>query len=122
MLVRSALLASLSLAPISLPPMPRAASTTKYHFDLKTETTVDLSVVGAPTQITNLGLSAWVAMTLTDSAGGRVVHVVVDSLKVDTTIPRSPRRQPTAPKGAWSMGLSIPAATSRTSPQRRPGT
>jgi hypothetical protein len=109
MLVRSALLASLSLAPISLPPMPRAASTTKYHFDLKTETTVDLSVVGAPTQITNLGLSAWVAMTLTDSAGGRVVHVVVDSLKVDTTIPQITSATTDSAKGGVVHGFVDPS-------------
>ena len=70
MSVRFALLASLSLVPFAPPSAPPAASTTKYRFDLKSETTVDLSVVGAPTQITNLDLNAWVVMTLTDSAGG----------------------------------------------------
>lgn len=88
MWVRSSLLASLVLTPLALPSTPRAASTTRYRFDLKVETTVDLSVVGAPTQVTNLGLNAWVGMTLSDSAGGKVVHVIVDSLKVDTTIPQ----------------------------------
>jgi hypothetical protein len=88
MSVRYALLASLALAPFALPSTPPAPSTAKYRFDLKSETTVDLSVVGAPTQVTNLGLNAWVVMTLSDSAGGKAVHVIVDSLKVDTTIPQ----------------------------------
>jgi hypothetical protein len=88
MSVRSTMLASLALMPFALPATPPAASTTRYRFDLKVETTVDLSVVGAPTQVTNLGLNAWVVMTLSDSAGGKVVHVIVDSLKVDTTIPQ----------------------------------
>jgi hypothetical protein len=88
MSVRSTLLASLCLTPFLLPSTPPAASTTRYRFDLKSETTVDLSVVGQPTQVTNLGLNAWVSMTLSDSAGGKVVHVIVDSLKTETTIPQ----------------------------------
>lgn len=89
MSVRFALLTSLSLVPFAPSSAPPAASTTtKYHFTLKSETTVDLSVVGAPTQVTNIGLNAWVAMTLTDSAGGKVVHVIIDSLKAETTVPQ----------------------------------
>jgi hypothetical protein len=66
----------------------RAAVSTKYHFVLKTETTVDLSVVGAPSQITNLSLDAWVVLTLSDSAGGRVIRAVVDSVKAESTLPQ----------------------------------
>lgn len=87
MSARIALLASVFFAPFAQPSTPPVASVTKYRFDLKSEQTVDLSVVGAPTQVTNLALDAWVVMTLTDSAGGKVVHVTVDSVKVETTVP-----------------------------------
>jgi hypothetical protein len=109
MLVRSTLLASLFLAPIVLPFTPPAASTTRYRFDLKSETTVDLSVLGAPTQITNLGLNAWVTMTLTDSAGGKVVQVIVDSLKVDTTIPQITPATADSAKGGRVHGFVDPS-------------
>src|SRR5262249_28028744 len=65
-------------------PRPTAAPiTTHYRVETKTETTVDLSGVGQPNQQVNLGVVSWIAVTLSDTAGGRVVHVVVDSLKYD---------------------------------------
>jgi hypothetical protein len=109
MSVRYALLASLSLTPFILPSTPSAPSTTKYRFDLKSETTVDLSVVGAPTQVTNLGLNAWVVMTLTDSAGGKVVHAIVDSMKVDTTIPQITPATIDSAKGGMIHGFVDPS-------------
>lgn len=109
MSVRYALLASLSLTPFILASTPSAPSTTKYRFDLKSETTVDLSVVGAPTQITNLGLNAWVVMTLTDSAGGKVVHAIVDSMKVDTTIPQITPATIDSAKGGMIHGFVDPS-------------
>lgn len=106
MSVRPALLGSLSL--LVLPSTPPAATTIRYRFDLKSEQTVDLSVVGQPTQVTNLGLNAWVAMTLTDSAGGKVVHVIVDSLKVETTIPTITSATIDSAKGGMIHGFVDP--------------
>ena len=108
MRVRLAVLSSLSLLPIVSTPISPAASTTRYRFDLKSEQTVDLSVVGAPTQISNLTLNAWVAMTLTDSAGGKVVHVVVDSLKVVTDIPQITPATIDSAKGGMIHGFVDP--------------
>ncbi len=101
------LLAS-SLAPFVVSSAPPAPSTTRYRFDLKTETTVDLSVVGAPNQISNLDLNAWVVMTLTDSAGGKVVHVIVDSLKMETTIPQLSAATADSAKGGMIHGFVDP--------------
>ncbi len=108
MSVHSTLLGSLALVPFLLPNTTPAASTTRYRFDLKVETTVDLSVVGAPTQITNLGLSAWVVMTLSDSAGGKVVHVIVDSLKTETNIPQITSATIDSAKGGMVHGFVDP--------------
>ncbi|HEU5219096.1 MAG TPA: hypothetical protein VFU23_10580 [Gemmatimonadales bacterium] len=106
MLVRSAVLTSLWL--VSLVPSSPAPTTTRYRFELKTENTVDLSVVGQPAQITNLGLNAWVTMTLTDSASGKVVHVIVDSLKAETTIPQITPSMADSAKGGMVHGWVDP--------------
>ena len=108
MSVHSTLFASLAVVLFVAPSTPPAASVVKYRFDLKSETTVDLSVVGAPTQVTNLTLSAWVTMTLTDSAGGKVVHVVTDSLKSETTIPQITPATLDSAKGGMIHGFVDP--------------
>jgi len=70
-------------------PKPAAAPiTTHYRIETKTETTVDLSGVGQPNQQVNLGIVSWIAVTLSDTTGGKVVHVVVDSLKYDGGAPQ----------------------------------
>ncbi len=108
MLVPLALFTSLVLVPFVPLATPPATSTVKYRFDLKSETTVDLSVVGAPTQVTNLSLSAWVAMTLSDSAGGKVIHVIVDSLMSETTIPQITPATLDSAKGGMIHGFLDP--------------
>jgi hypothetical protein len=71
------------------PPKPAAAPiTTHYRIETKTETTVDLSGVGQPNQQVNLGVVSWIAVTLSDTTGGKVVHVEVDSLKYDGGAPQ----------------------------------
>ena len=84
---------------------------------------MDLSVVGAPNQVTNLDLNAWVVMTLTDSAGGKVVHVIVDSLKMETTIPQHSAATADSAKGGDDPRVRRShRATSRTSRRRQPVT
>src|SRR5262249_21436635 len=66
------------------PRIPHAAPvTTRYRVETKTETTVDLSGLGQPNQQVNLGVVSWIAVTVSDTAGGKELHVVVDSLKYD---------------------------------------
>ena len=88
---------------------PPAALTTKYHLGATTQQTLDLSAVGGPAQITNLTLDAWIVMTLTDSAGGRVVHVVVDSARSTSDNPMAPAGDPATAKGAMIHGFQDPA-------------
>jgi hypothetical protein len=88
---------------------PRATTTTKYHLNAKIDNTVDLSVFGAPSQVTNLALDAWIVMALSDSAGGKVVHVVVDSVKVETNMPQIQTGDGAAAKGATIHGFLDPA-------------
>jgi hypothetical protein len=83
---RAALLVPLAFGVLAGPPH-RAASTTRYHIESKNDVTVDLSGLGMPSQQQSVGLSSWVALTLSDSGGGHVVHVVVDSVRYSGTAP-----------------------------------
>jgi hypothetical protein len=87
MSVRSAILASLAFGLAVAPMSRRAPMSTKYRIDTKSQSTIDLSAFGQPAQEQNVGLVTWVTVTLTDTTGGRVLHVVVDSLKYDGTVP-----------------------------------
>lgn len=95
---RPAMLASLTF--LALPPMAhRASDATRYRLDSKTQTTIDLSAFGQGTQDQILGVVAWIGVTYTDSAGGRAVHVLVDSAKVDGTLPIGPESVDSAKGG-----------------------
>jgi hypothetical protein len=87
MFARHGALASSALVLAFAPVVPRATVMTKYRVDVKTETTIDLSVVGQPVQVQSANLSAWIAITLSDSAGGRVVHSIIDSVTYSGTAP-----------------------------------
>ena len=78
MSVRPAVLASFALGLLLIPRAGSAPSTTKYYFELKSEQVVDLSVFSQPNQVVNLDLKAWMALTLTDSAKGGMIHGFVD--------------------------------------------
>lgn len=106
---RPAVFASFVLGLLALPPANPAPSTVKYLLDLKAENVVDLSVFGQPTQVTTVDLKAWVAVTLTDSAGGKVVHVIVDSLKVASTAPQLTPATADSAKGGMIHGFVDPS-------------
>ena len=77
----------LSLAgpsPSGGPGLP-APVATRYKVEIKGETTIDLSVLGAPVQAQTANLSAWMLVRLSDSAGGKAIYLKVDSLTFDGT-------------------------------------
>jgi hypothetical protein len=108
MSARPVVFASLALGLLALPRAGSAPSTTKYHFDLKSEQVVDLSVFGQPNQVVTLDLKAWVALTLTDSAGGKVLHVIVDSLRAASSAPQVTGATGDSAKGAMVHGFVDP--------------
>lgn len=69
------------------PGAPAAPTTTRYKIELKSETTIDLSVLGAPVQVQTVNLAAWMMVHLADSAGGRSLFVKVDSMAFEGTAP-----------------------------------
>lgn len=109
MSARPAVFASLLVGAFVLPLSHSAPSATKYHFDLQAETVVDLSVFGQPQQVTTIDLKAWVGVTLSDSAGGKVVHAIVDSLKAVTTLPAVTTATADSAKGGMIHGFVDPS-------------
>lgn len=85
------------------PPLP-APLTTKYRIETRVEQVQDLSAFGQGEQSIVQDQAALITISLTDSAGGRAMHVVVDS--VASSGPMAP---PAAAleglKGAWLHGF-----------------
>lgn len=103
-----ALIGTLVLATLGGGPRPPAVTTTRYHLSAKVDQSIDLSVFGQPAQLTNQTLDAWVLMTTTDSGGGRVVHVVVDSAAMVSNAPGFDPGTAAAAKGATIHGFQDP--------------
>ena len=80
---------------------PGAPSTTKYRIDTKLEQIVDLSAMGQGNQTTSFDQHAIISVTLTDTIGGQIMHVVIDSLT--STAPVPPEMIQKA-QGAWLHG------------------
>ena len=87
MLLRTLALLSLAGSPPSGEPGAPAPFTTRYKLEIRAETTVDLSAMGAPVQVQTANLSAWMLLRLNDSAGGRSLYVKVDSLNFEGNAP-----------------------------------
>ena len=60
-----------------------ASVTTRYRYESQTEQSLDLTAVGGGKQNTVLSRTGWLTVTLTDSAGGKVMRAVIDSISAD---------------------------------------
>ncbi|MBM4186096.1 MAG: hypothetical protein FJ206_02180 [Gemmatimonadetes bacterium] len=83
---------------------PAAPRTIRYKIETKNEQVVDLTGAGGPKQEVTMNQIALVSVTLTDSAGGRVMHVVIDSVTSDVPAPDMASALAGA-KGAWIHGF-----------------
>jgi len=101
--------AGFALGILLLPTPPNAPVTTKYRIETKNETTVDLSAFGQPSQQINIGLVSWVAVTLSDTSGGRIVHLVVDSMRYDGGAPMISQATADSAKGGVLHGFVDPS-------------
>lgn len=108
MSVRPVACASFALGILLLPAPRNAAVTTRYRIETKNETTVDLSAFGQPPQHIVIGLVSWVAVTLSDTSGGRILHVVVDSMKYDGGAPMLSQSTADSAKGGELHGFVDP--------------
>lgn len=101
-----ALVAGLSAfaAPLTPPAPQRFRITTINH------QVVDLSAVSQPEQTTHIVTSSYVTVTSTDSAGGRAVKMVVDSIHLDSLEGQAPITQANfdSLRGIWATGWVAP--------------
>ncbi len=65
------------------PVAPVRMDTAHYHITSTTKSDLDLSALGQPDQSVVITVSAFVSVTLDDSAGGKAVHVRIDSSSFD---------------------------------------
>lgn len=78
-------------AGLLIPALFLAPSTTKYRIDQSLSQEIDASAAGGPKQRISFNTTSFVTVILADSGGGKVMRVLVDSLRGDsaTPIPRA---------------------------------
>lgn len=74
----------------ALAPHVAGTTTTRYQVTQRMEQEVDASGVGGGKQAFVVKTTSFIAVTLTDSAGGKAMKVVVDSLRADSLPPGLP--------------------------------
>lgn len=79
---------------------PPAAKTSRYRIETAASTVADLSGMGQGEQRTEFAVTALVSITLTDSAGGKVLHAVLDSSSITPPLPGAPPGALEGDKGA----------------------
>jgi len=102
MLIRGMLVLGLG-AVASVADEGSAPMVTKYRMEASIEQVVDLSVVGQPEQRNTVTQMVLFTVTLTDSAAGKVMHVVIDSVDA-SGVGTPPRAALDSAKGAWLHG------------------
>lgn len=80
-------LGMLAAATLALPAIRHAPVTMKYRVDQSLTQEVDATAGGAGKQVLRFATSTFVTVTLNDSADGRTMRVVIDSMQGDSTTP-----------------------------------
>jgi hypothetical protein len=75
------------VAVLALPAIGPAPTTTKYRIDQSLFQEIDATTVGAAKQVLSFSTSSFITVSLIDSAGGKIMRVVIDSLHGDSTTP-----------------------------------
>ena len=61
------------------------AAPVHYRIDAKSRQDVDLTAFGQPSQTTELTAKIFISLTMMDTTGGKLAHVVLDSMMFDAT-------------------------------------
>ena len=78
---------ALGAVALALPAAQLAPTAMRYRIDQSLTQEVDARAAGQGTQTLRFSTSSFVTVTLSDSAGGRVLRMVVDSMRGDSTTP-----------------------------------
>ncbi|MBA3319022.1 MAG: hypothetical protein H0T50_13170 [Gemmatimonadales bacterium] len=100
-----AALGALATVALAWPGGRLAPITTKYRVDQSLTQEVDGTAGGAGKQVLQFSTSTFVTVTLTDSAGGRTLRVVIDSMKGDSASPIPPAVMDSARGGEFRAFL-----------------
>jgi hypothetical protein len=96
--IRYAALATVALSSGTAP------STTRYRIDQSLSQEMDATAAGGAKQKISFTTSSFVTVSLVDSAGGKVMRVVIDSLRGDSAVP-IPRAMLDSARGAEFRGF-----------------
>ena len=81
---------ALAAAALVPPVIGLAPTTTKYRIDQSLSQEIDASSAGGARQTISFKTSSFVTVTLADSAGGKVMRVMIDSVRGDSATPIPP--------------------------------
>ena len=87
MLSRSAGVAVLAAAALVLSASDLAPTSTRYRIDQSLSQEIDATAAGGARQSISFTTSSFITVILADSAGGKAMRVVVDSVRGDSTTP-----------------------------------
>jgi hypothetical protein len=97
---------AVAAATLALPTVRPAPVTVKYRVDQSLTQEVDATSAGQGKQTLRFTTSTFVTVTLNDSAGGRTMKVVIDSVKGDSTAPIPPAVMDSARGGEFRAFVS----------------
>lgn len=97
---------AMTAATLALPAFLPPPTTVKYRVDQSLTQEVDGSAEGQGKQSLSFTASSFVTVTLNDSAGGRTMRVVIDSVKGDSATPIPPAVMDSARGGEFRAYLS----------------
>jgi len=87
MLQQLAAFTALAAVTLVLPGLGQAPTATKYRIDQSLSQEIDATAAGAAKQTISFKTSSFITVTLADSGGGKVMRVVIDSLRGDSATP-----------------------------------
>lgn len=101
---RSTHLSALAATALLVPSADWAPSTTKYRIDQSLTQEIDATVAGGAKQNISFTTSSFITVKVADSAGGKVLRVVLDSIRGDSATP-IPRAVLDSARGAEFRGF-----------------
>ena len=87
MLLQSTGFTALAAAVLVLPASDLAPTTTKYRIDQSLSQEIDATAAGGAKQSVSFTTASFITVILADSAGGKAMRVVVDSVRGDSATP-----------------------------------
>ncbi|MBL0178745.1 MAG: hypothetical protein IPP98_06405 [Gemmatimonadetes bacterium] len=81
----------------------------RYRIEVKAQQEVDMSAMGGGKQTSDLGVIGFVSVTMSDTTGGQLAHIVVDSIVIPAGIELPPQLGDAAggAKGVFFHGVII---------------